>query len=117
MTKDELHLLDKRALEDYGRTFGVELDRRLSKSKLVEQVLSAQVSFNSASVVIADIDSVPLVTTVAPPVRVSVVAPVVVKKDKYELVRQGDSWSVSLGIKQVYKSSSEAAAKRWMNNH
>ncbi len=40
-----------------------------------------------------------------------------VKKDKYELVRQGDSWSVSLGIKQVYKSSSEAAAKRWMNNH
>ena len=45
MKKDELHLLGKRALEDYGRTLGVELDRRLSKSKLVEQVVLAQESF------------------------------------------------------------------------
>ena len=117
MKKEELHLLGKRALEDYGRTLGVELDRRLSKSRLVEQVLSAQVSFNSASVVIADIDSGPLLTTVAPPVPVAAVETVVVKEDKYKLVRQGDSWSVSRGIRQVYKTSSETVAKKWMENN
>jgi len=115
MKKDELHLLGKRALEDYGRTLGVELDRRLSKSRLVEQVLSAQVSFNSASVVIADIDSGPLLTTVAPPV--AAVETVVVKEDKYKLVRQGDSWSVSHGLREIYKTSSEAVAKKWIENN
>ena len=115
MKKEELHLLGKRALEDYGRTLGVELDRRLSKSRLVEQVLSAQVSFNSASVVIADIDSGPLLTTVAPPV--AAVETVVVKEDKYKLVRQGDSWSVSHGLREIYKTSSEAVAKKWIENN
>ena len=30
--------LSKDELEDYGRTFGIELDRRLSKNKLVKQL-------------------------------------------------------------------------------
>ena len=92
MRKDELHLLDKRALEDYGRTLGVELDRRLSKSKLVEQILSVQGSASDSVVV-------------------------EVKEDKYGLVRQGDSWSVSLGNREVYKTSSETVAKKWMENN
>ena len=100
MRKDELHTMNKIALEDYGRTLGVELDRRLSKSKLVEQILSVQGSV-SDSVVIADSEA----------------APVVVKEDKYGLVRQGDSWSVSLGNREVYKTSSETVAKKWMENN
>ena len=101
MKKEELHLLGKRALEDYGRTLGVELDRRLSKSKLVEQVVLAQESF--------------IVNTTTMPV--AAVETVVVKEDKYKLVRQGDSWSVSRGIRQVYKTSSETVAKKWMENN
>jgi hypothetical protein len=36
---------------------------------------------------------------------------------KYNLVRSGDFWSVSLGDKQVYKSSSEHNAKSFMERH
>ena len=92
MRKDELHTMNKIALEDYGRTLGVELDRRLSKSKLVEQILSVQGSASDSVVV-------------------------EVKEDKYGLVRQGDSWSVSLGNREVYKTSSETVAKKWMENN
>jgi len=115
MKKEELHLLGKRALEDYGRTLGVELDRRLSKSRLVEQVILAQESFivNTTTM----IDSGPLLTTVAPPVPVAAVETVVVKEDKYKLVRQGDSWTVSHGLREIYKTSSEAVAKKWMENN
>ncbi len=31
-------LMSKDELEDYGRTIGIELDRRLSKGKLVKQL-------------------------------------------------------------------------------
>jgi len=34
--------MSKRELELYGRTLGIELDRRLSKSKLLKQVKQAQ---------------------------------------------------------------------------
>ena len=34
----ELKSLSKDELEDYGRTIGIELDRRLSKNKLVKQL-------------------------------------------------------------------------------
>ena len=38
MTKTELNKLSKEELEELGRTKGVELDRRLTKSKLVTQI-------------------------------------------------------------------------------
>ena len=34
--------MSKKELELYGRTLGIELDRRLSKSKLLKQVKQAQ---------------------------------------------------------------------------
>lgn len=42
--QEEVNLssMSKRELELYGRTIGIELDRRLSKSKLVKQVKEAQ---------------------------------------------------------------------------
>ena len=36
---------------------------------------------------------------------------------KYNLGRSGDFWTVSLGYKEVYKSSSEHNAKSFMEKH
>lgn len=38
MTKNELEQLSKDALEELGRTKGVELDKRFNKTKLVNQI-------------------------------------------------------------------------------
>lgn len=38
MTKTELNQLSKDALEELGRTKGIELDKRLTKGKLVDQI-------------------------------------------------------------------------------
>ena len=38
MTKDTLKQLSKDALEELGRTKGIELDKRYTKSKLVNQI-------------------------------------------------------------------------------
>ena len=38
MTKKELEQLSKDALEELGRTKGVELDKRYNKTKLVDQI-------------------------------------------------------------------------------
>ena len=56
------------------------------------------------------------VATVSVPVVESVVAKVeeVVNTAKYDLVQQGGFWSVSEGIKEVYKSSSEKNALRFI---
>ncbi len=40
MTKKELNQLSKDALEELGRTKGVELDKRFTKPKLVEEIFS-----------------------------------------------------------------------------
>lgn len=38
-TKSELKSFDKIGLEEIGRTWGVELDRRETKDKLIKQLL------------------------------------------------------------------------------
>ncbi len=38
MTNDDLNKLSKNALEELGRTKGIELDRRLTKKKLISQI-------------------------------------------------------------------------------
>jgi len=38
----ELKAMTKKQLEEYGRTIGLELDRRLTKAKLIEIVEKAQ---------------------------------------------------------------------------
>jgi len=39
---DELKLLTKVELEEHGRKFGIELDRRFNKAELIKEVLKAQ---------------------------------------------------------------------------
>lgn len=41
-TKKQLEALTKKQLEEYGRELGIELDRRLTKDKLVAQLLKEQ---------------------------------------------------------------------------
>ena len=113
--KIELLLMNKNKLEAYGRTIGIELDRRLNKSTLIEELLNhtekepmfAEIAA-AASVSIPDIDTAPMTSTVKTEV---------VSQSKYGLVRQGDSWSVSVGNREVYKTSSEGAAKRWIEDN
>ena len=38
-TKTELNKMTKSQLEDYGRSVGIELDRRLKKGTMVQQLL------------------------------------------------------------------------------
>ena len=38
-TKTELNMMTKAQLEDYGRSAGIELDRRLKKATMVQQLL------------------------------------------------------------------------------
>ena len=105
--------MNKNKLEAYGRTIGIELDRRLNKSTLIEELLNhkepmfAEIAA-AASVSIPDIDTAPMTSTVKTEV---------VSQSKYGLVRQGDSWSVSVGNREVYKTSSEGAAKRWIEDN
>ena len=41
-TKKQLEQLTKKQLEEFGREMDVELDRRLTKAKLVNQLVQAQ---------------------------------------------------------------------------
>ena len=97
-------MMTKNQLETFGRTLGVELDRRLHKSKLINELVDHTK------------EELKTVATVSVPVVESVVAKVeeVVNTAKYGLVQQGGFWSVSEGIKEVYKSSSEKNALRFI---
>ncbi len=110
----EMLLMSKRQLEDYGRTIGIELDRRRTKTHLIKELLDHGKSEVSASVSIPDIDSVPLTTIKA---SSNMALDTETELTKYNLGRSGDFWSVSLGDKQVYKSSSEHNAKSFMERH
>ena len=41
-TKKQLEQQTKKQLEEFGREIGIELDRRLTKAKLVDQLVKAQ---------------------------------------------------------------------------
>jgi len=103
-SRAELLMMTKNQLETFGRTLGVELDRRLNKSKLINELVDHTK------------EELKTVATVSVPVVESVVAKVeeVVNTAKYGLVQQGGFWSVSEGIKEVYKSSSEKNALRFI---
>tara|TARA_R110000744_G_scaffold99735_2_gene192415 strand:- start:210 stop:539 length:330 start_codon:yes stop_codon:yes gene_type:complete len=103
-SRAELLMMTKNQLETFGRTLGVELDRRLHKSKLINELVDHTK------------EELKTVATVSVPVVESVVAKVeeVVNTAKYALVQQGSFWSVSEGIKEVYKSSSEKNALRFI---
>lgn len=103
-SRAELLMMTKNQLETFGRTLGIELDRRLHKSKLINELVDHTK------------EELKTVATVSVPVVESVVAKVeeVVNTAKYALVQQGGFWSVSEGIKEVYKSSSKKNALRFI---
>ena len=49
MTKDTLKQLSKDALEELGRTKGIELDKRFNKTKLVNQIAAVFVKEEKAA--------------------------------------------------------------------
>ena len=103
-SRAELLMMTKNQLETFGRTLGIELDRRLHKSKLINELVDHTK------------EELKTVATVSVPVVESIVAKVeeVVNTAKYALVQQGSFWSVSEGIKEVYKSSSKKNALRFI---
>ena len=103
-SRAELLMMTKNQLETFGRTLGIELDRRLHKSKLINELVDHTK------------EELKTVATVSVPLVESVVAKVeeVVNTAKYGLVQQGGFWSVSEGIKEVYKSSSKKNALRFI---
>ena len=131
-----LLLLNKRELEEYGRTIGIELDRRKTKTHLIEELMHTHengISHSheggdvehsheewpsttaSATVSIPDIDSVPIQTVkAASNLAVDTASEIT---SKYDLDRNGDFWTVSLKDKEVYKSPSEDAAKLFMEKN
>ena len=139
-----LLLLSKRELEEYGRTIGIELDRRKTKTHLIEELMhthangishsheggdvehsheewpsdrgfALKAASASATVSIPDIDSVPIHTVkAASNLAVDTASEIT---SKYDLVRNGDFWTVSLKDKEVYKSPSEDAAKLFMEKN
>lgn len=99
MLESELKKMSKKELEDHGRTLGIELDRRESKWKLVQQVLeaAANVYFAGTEEVVEEV--VPVVET---------------PKSEYELTYSKPFWSVSKDGKELKKSPSLEACQRFI---
>jgi len=56
-TKEDLMLMTKDSLEAYGRTIGIELDKRRNKDTLVEQLLKQQESLDKKYLVLMTKDN------------------------------------------------------------
>ena len=95
MSESELKKMSKKELEDRGRTLGIELDRRESKWKLVQQVLEAE-----ANVYFAETEEEVVE-------EISVVQPETVSTNsEYVLEKNGSFWTVQYNGREVKKSSS-----------
>ena len=65
-TKTELSMMTKAQLEDYGRSVGIELDRRLKKDTIVQQLLE----YEEAPAVISSVKTRPdLVSAAGGPIQ------------------------------------------------
>ena len=62
-SKSDLKKLNKVQLEDYGRTIGIELDRRLKKATLIEELLDHMAKKKGKSVLKKVKDTVKKVAT------------------------------------------------------
>ena len=95
MSESELKKMSKKELEEHGRTIGIELDRRESKWKLVQQVLEAE-----ANVYFAETEEEVVE-------EISVVQPETVSTNsEYVLEKNGSFWTVQYNGREVKKSSS-----------
>ena len=115
-SRAELLMMTKNQLETFGRTLGIELDRRLHKSKLINELVGHAESFVSISKAIKEVNKGEVKGILQGLDEMQPIAKVeeVVNTAKYALVQQGSFWSVSEGIKEVYKSSSEKNALRFI---
>lgn len=103
MSESELKKMSKKELEDHGRTLGIELDRRESKWKLVQQVLEAE-----ANVYFAETEEEVVE-------EISVVQPETVSTNsEYVLEKNGSFWTVQYNGREVKKSSSLEACQRFI---
>ena len=103
MNKNELMKLTKSKLEEHGRTIGIELDRRESKWKLVQQVLEAE-----ANVYFAETEEEVVE-------EISVVQPETVSTNsEYVLEKNGSFWTVQYNGREVKKSSSLEVCQRFI---
>jgi hypothetical protein len=103
MSESELKKMSKKELEDRGRTLGIELDRRESKWKLVQQVLEAE-----ANVYFAETEEEVVE-------EISVVQPETVSTNsEYVLEKNGSFWTVQYNGREVKKSSSLEVCQRFI---
>lgn len=103
MSESELKKMSKKELEDRGRTLGIELDRRESKWKLVQQVLEAE-----ANVYFAETEKEVVE-------EISVVQPETVSTNsEYVLEKNGSFWTVQYNGREVKKSSSLEVCQRFI---
>lgn len=103
MSESELKKMSKKELEDRGRALGIELDRRESKWKLVQQVLEAE-----ANVYFAEIEEEVVE-------EISVVQPETVSTNsEYVLEKNGSFWTVQYNGREVKKSSSLEVCQRFI---
>src|SRR5210317_63453 len=103
MTESELKKMSKKELEEHGRTIGIELDRRESKWKLVQQVLEAE-----ANVYFAETEEEVVE-------EISVVQPETVSTNsEYVLEKNGSFWTVQYNGREVKKSSSLEVCQRFI---
>lgn len=103
MLESELKKMSKKELEDHGRTLGIELDRRESKWKLVQQVLEAE-----ANVYFAETEEEVVE-------EISVVQPETVSTNsEYVLEKNCSFWTVQYNGREVKKSSSLEVCQRFI---
>jgi len=103
MSESELKKMSKKELEDRGRALGIELDRRESKWKLVQQVLEAE-----ANVYFAETEEEVVE-------EISVVQPETVSTNsEYVLEKNGSFWTVQYNGREVKKSSSLEVCQRFI---
>lgn len=103
MSESELKKMSKKELEDHGRTLGIELDRRESKWKLVQQVLEAE-----ANVYFAETEEEVVE-------EISVVQPETVSTNsEYVLEKNCSFWTVQYNGREVKKSSSLEVCQRFI---
>jgi len=103
MLESELKKMSKKELEDHGRTLDIELDRRESKWKLVQQILEAE-----ANVYFAETEEEVVE-------EISVVQPeTVLTNSEYVLEKNGSFWTVQYNGREVKKSSSLEVCQRFI---
>ena len=82
MSKTELNKLTKEQLEELGREHGVELDRRLTKAKLISQLLEVLEDSEDSSPEVVEVE------TTTPAVEISTPKPTPISDERRRMLRK-----------------------------